>query len=89
MYAHFETLLAQPGKILKLDDTNFPTKVNPSRKYPPCIVDTSNLFDEDGDPVFTAEAPSEPATPTTYHQSKLSEKIPVPSTSCFALRFRG
>ena len=47
-------------KPLKLTDSNFTTKVNPSRKYPPGEVDTGNLFDEVGDPIFQPQTPVSP-----------------------------
>ena len=66
LYNHFQALLSSPDKALLLTDANFATKVNPARKYPACEIDTANLFDEDGDPVFILEPQSSPnpATPT-------------------------
>ena len=67
IYTHFQLLLQSPDKALLLTDANFPTKVNPSRKYPACEINTSNLFDEDGDPIFNIHVQSSPnpGTPTT------------------------
>ena len=49
-----------------LTDANFASKVNPSRKYPACDINTSNLFDDEGDPIFNLDAQTSPnpATPT-------------------------
>ena len=49
-----------------LTDANFASKVNPTRKYPACKINTSNLFDEDGAPIFNLDAQTSPnpATPT-------------------------
>ena len=60
LYSHFEQLLGTPVKPLLLTDNNFATKVNPSRKYPECDIDTGNLFDADGDPIFHPQAPVSP-----------------------------
>ena len=67
IYTHFQLLLQSPDKALLLTDANFPTKVNPSRKYPTCKINILNLFDEDGDPIFNIDAQSSPnpGTPTT------------------------
>ena len=56
LYSHFQQLLQVPGKALLIDDNNFAAKANPSRTYPPCNIDTSNLFDEDGNPIFVAQS---------------------------------
>ena len=60
-------MLGTPEKALLLSDANFTTKVNPSRKYPVCDINTANLFDEDGDPIFNLDVQTspDPATPTT------------------------
>ena len=52
LYSHFEQLLGTPVKLLNVMDNNFATKVNPSRKYPECNIDTGDLFEADGDPIF-------------------------------------
>ena len=68
LYQHFQNLLSTPEKALLLSDANFATKVNPSRRYPPCDINTTQLFDEEGDPIFNmdnATSFSPPATPTT------------------------
>ena len=72
LYSHFQQLLQVPGKALLLDDKNFAAKANPSRTYLPCNIDTSNLFDEDGDPIFVAQ--SEPASPMPAAGRKCSKK---------------
>ena len=60
LYSHFQQLLGTPVKPLVLTDNNFATKVKPSRKYPECEIDTGNLFDADGDPIFHPQAPVSP-----------------------------
>ena len=60
LYSHFEVMLGTPVKPLVLNDNNFASKVNPSRKYPVCEIDTGNLFDADGDPIFHQQAPLSP-----------------------------
>jgi len=60
LYSHFEVMLGTPVKPLVLNDNNFASKVNPSRKYPVCEIDTGNLFDEEGDPIFHQQAPLSP-----------------------------
>jgi hypothetical protein len=67
LYSHFELMLGTPVKPLLLNDNNFASKVNPSRKYPVCEIDTGNLFDADGDPIFYPQAqvsPEPSAVPT-------------------------
>ena len=54
LYTHFQQLLGTPEKALLLSDINFVMKVNPSWKHAACEVDTANMFDEDGNPIFTA-----------------------------------
>ena len=66
-------MLGTPVKPLVLTDNNFASKVNPSRKYPVCKIDTGNLFDADGDPIFNPQAPVSPepsAVPTDTKKSK-------------------
>ena len=60
IFSHFQQLLQTPDKVLLLTD------VNPSRKYPACDINTSNLFDDEGDPIFNLDAQTSPnpATPT-------------------------
>jgi hypothetical protein len=73
LYRHFQNLLSTPEKALLLTDANFASKVNPSRRYPACDIDTAHLFDEDGDPIFNldiATSPSPAATPTTTSTSQ-------------------
>jgi len=38
LYAHFQRLLSTPEKALLLNDANFATKVNSSRRYPAAIL---------------------------------------------------
>ena len=63
LYTHFQRLLSTPDKVLLLTDANFAAKVNPSRKYPECDIDTANFFDEEGDPIFVLE--QQPCSPDT------------------------
>ena len=72
LYSHFQQLLQVPGKALLLDGSDFAAKANQSQKYPPCTIDTSNPFDEDGDPIFVAQ--SEPASPMPAAGRKSSKK---------------
>ena len=67
LYSHFQIMLGSPEKALLLTDANFASKVNPSCKYPACEINTANLFDEDGDPIFNLDAQTspDPTTPTT------------------------
>ena len=69
LYSHFQRLLGTPDKVLLLTDANFAGKVNPMRKYPACEIDTANLFDEEGDPLFVVDvqpcSPDPASTPTT------------------------
>ena len=66
-------------KPLKLTDSNFASKVNPSQKYPACEVDTENLFDEDGDPIFQPQIPvSLEAYALTTGRRNLIEKLDRP-----------
>ena len=68
LYRHFQNLLSTPEKVLLLTDSNFASKINPTRRYPACDIDIAHLFDEDGHPIFNLEiatSPSPAATPTT------------------------
>ena len=60
LYSHFEQMLVTAVKPLVLTENNFASKVNPSRKYRVCEIDTGNLFDADGDPIFQPQAPLSP-----------------------------
>ena len=64
--SHFQRLLGTPEKALFLTNSNFVTKVNPSRKYPAYENNTANLFDDDRDAIFNFKLPTspDPATPT-------------------------
>ena len=73
LYSHFEVMLGTPVKALVLNDNNFASKVNPSRKYPVCDIDTGNLFDADGDPIFQPQAPLSPE-PSTLTSEKTKPK---------------
>ena len=58
LYNHFQVLLATPDKALLLTDANFAAKViTRLAKYPACDINTANLFDEDGDPIFNFAFP--------------------------------
>jgi len=74
LYSHFQRLLGTPDKVLLLTDANFAGKVNPMRKYPACEIDTANLFDEEGDPLFVVDvqpcSPDPASTPTTKSSKK-------------------
>ena len=73
LYSHFQRLLGTPDKVLLLTDANFAAKVNPMRKYPACEIDTANLFDEEGDPIFKLDEPLSPdpaSTPTASSAKK-------------------
>ena len=76
LYSHFQRLLSTPEKVLLLTDANFAAKVNRSRKYPPCDIDTTNFFDEEGDPIFVLEQqPCSPdAVPTAPSTSSKKTK---------------
>ena len=56
LYSHFQ--LGTPENALLLTDANFASKVKPSRKYSVCEINTANLFDEDGDPIFNLDVPT-------------------------------
>ena len=75
LYTHFQRMLSTPEKALLLTDANFAAKVNPSCKYPVCDVDTANLFDEDGDPIFVMElnSPEPSSAPTTSKTKKCTK----------------
>ena len=70
-------MLSTPDNALLLTDANVASKVNPSRKYPVCDVDTANLFDEDGDPIFVMElnSPEPSSAPTTSKTKKVQKQI--------------
>jgi len=80
LYSHFQRLLGTPDKVLLLTDANFAGKVNPMRKYPACEIDTANLFDEEGDPLFVLDvqpcSPDPASTPTTK-SSKKQKGLPL------------
>ena len=67
LYSHFQRLLGTPKKVLLLTEANFASKVNPSRKYPACDIDTVNLFDEDVDRIFNLEEPNSPVPVQLHH----------------------
>ena len=67
-----------------MDDNNFAAKANPSRTYPPCKIDTSNLFDEDGDPIFVAQL--EPASPMPAAGRKSSKKTNTGAKTSIGLK---
>ena len=85
LYSHFQQLLGTPVKPLVLTDNNFATKVNPSRKYPECEIDTGNLFDADGDPIFHPQAPVSPEASTLAS----GEKTPKQKTGLSLRRTLG
>ena len=68
VYSHFQRLLSTPEKALLLTDANFAAKVNRSRKYPPCDINTTNFFDEEGDPIFVLE--QQPCSPDAVPTAK-------------------
>ena len=76
LYAHFQRLLSTPEKALLLNDANFATKVNASRRYPSCDIDTAHLFDEEGDPIFVMElnSPTQPSSGVAFDNSKKGPK---------------
>ena len=59
-YLHFEQMPGTAQRPLTLTDANFAIKINPSRKYPLCEVETENVFDEDGDPIFQPQLLASP-----------------------------
>ena len=63
-----------PKKALLLTNLNFSTKVNPSRKYPACKIDTANLFDVDGNPIFNFDFPTFPDSTATPSSSTKTNK---------------
>ena len=58
LYSHFQRVLGTPENALLLTDAKFASKVKPSRKYSVCEINTANLFDEDGDPIFNLDVPT-------------------------------
>jgi hypothetical protein len=76
LYAHFQRLLSTPEKALLLNDANFATKINASRRYPSCDIDTAHLFDEEGDPIFIMElnSPTQPSLDVASGKSKTGPK---------------
>ena len=76
LYGHFQRLLSTPEKALLLNDGNFATKVNASRRYPSCDIDTAHLFDEEGDPIFVMEvnSPTQPSSGVAFDNSKKGPK---------------
>ena len=77
--AYSEFNIKDTFETSKLTDSNFASKVNPSQKYPACEVDTENLFDEDGDPIFQPQIPGSPeASALTTGRRNLREKLDRP-----------
>ena len=85
LYSHFQRILGTPDKVLLLTDANFSAKVNPSRRYPACEIDTANLFDEAGDPIFKLGEPCSPdptATSYNFYQKTKGPKTQVSIELC-------